>query len=527
MKSIMFYVVLFIKAFIIFGSPLRAEDGFSQPLSLVNNSLTISVFIGDARINDTLTIKVWERFVSNKKKNETPLKEIKAVQGLNGYFTFNFDTFLQPAYFSLSKKNDNAENSLFSDELDLLSLFLLEPGDDVIISFERLEFPYKNPRNILKINDSNYNYLYNFGEYHVTFRGKGWEKYQLKYDIDWINSTIFSHERLIDYTGSLQRNNIHDLRLELGLNLLSTTKYYLSKEIYDIMEADIIGKHQLDKLIEFSFSINFLKKQLNFNSDEIKKILLCDKFFPSDDKYQISASVAATSRFFPDYILKRHSLLSEVINPSRKMDLILGNINGYSEKLRERLLTQYLFDNYERISNMDTIIETALTTLNDPFYLELLDDFYKVKVKGAIAYNFSLEDINGNLVKLEDFTGKLVFVHFWFTGCVGCLSFYSNKLAPLEEHFQDDPNIVFIAISIDKNKETWIDAVNSHKYTSADYAVNLYTGGAGSSHPAIGHYYITGYPHVILINQKGEVERSDLFNRTYEEITEIISQSLK
>jgi thiol-disulfide isomerase/thioredoxin len=37
------------------------------------------------------------------------------------------------------------------------------------------------------------------------------------------------------------------------------------------------------------------------------------------------------------------------------------------------------------------------------------------------AQNFALKDLNGNVVRLEDYRGKVVFLNFWTTWCPACL----------------------------------------------------------------------------------------------------------
>ena len=40
---------------------------------------------------------------------------------------------------------------------------------------------------------------------------------------------------------------------------------------------------------------------------------------------------------------------------------------------------------------------------------------------GSIAPDFELKDADGNLVKLSDYRGKLVFLNFWATWCEPCV----------------------------------------------------------------------------------------------------------
>ena len=105
-------------------------------------------------------------------------------------------------------------------------------------------------------------------------------------------------------------------------------------------------------------------------------------------------------------------------------------------------------------------------------------------------------------IELSDFTGKVVVLDFYFTGCRAC-----KVLAPIMEKLEYEfkgKQVIFIAISIDRNKSTWLSSVNQNLYSSP-LSLNLFTSGNGADDPVIKHYNINSYPTLILINKDGRI----------------------
>ncbi len=61
---------------------------------------------------------------------------------------------------------------------------------------------------------------------------------------------------------------------------------------------------------------------------------------------------------------------------------------------------------------------------------------------------FSLKDMKGNVVSLEDFRGKVILLSFWATWCAPCKEEMPG-MQKLFQHFQGD-DFAMLAISIDK-----------------------------------------------------------------------------
>jgi thiol-disulfide isomerase/thioredoxin len=68
------------------------------------------------------------------------------------------------------------------------------------------------------------------------------------------------------------------------------------------------------------------------------------------------------------------------------------------------------------------------------------------------APSFTVQDLAGNEVSLEDFRGKFVVLNFWATWCEPCITEWP-QVHQLAERLADREDIVVIAMSIDENRD--------------------------------------------------------------------------
>lgn len=113
-----------------------------------------------------------------------------------------------------------------------------------------------------------------------------------------------------------------------------------------------------------------------------------------------------------------------------------------------------------------------------------------------------LTDPNGKVVKMADFKGKVVYVDFWASWCGPCRAMMPES-KKLHEKLTDKQKkqIVFLYISIDGNRESWIKAMQD----MGIQGVNVISPGNWNS-PACRYYQINSIPRYMIINRKGDVE---------------------
>ena len=115
---------------------------------------------------------------------------------------------------------------------------------------------------------------------------------------------------------------------------------------------------------------------------------------------------------------------------------------------------------------------------------------------GDISPTFTYKDINGKDVSLQDFRGKYVFIDVWGTWCSTCIK-QLDHMRHLEESMKGK-NIVFIALSLDKDQAAWKKMVKERKWGG----IHLNFGGDTAFKDA---YEITYTPRIILLDKEGKI----------------------
>ncbi|VAX27710.1 Cytochrome c-type biogenesis protein CcmG/DsbE, thiol:disulfide oxidoreductase [hydrothermal vent metagenome] len=110
------------------------------------------------------------------------------------------------------------------------------------------------------------------------------------------------------------------------------------------------------------------------------------------------------------------------------------------------------------------------------------------------APGFVLLDSSGATVKLSQFKGKTVFLHFWASWCPNCREELPSIQA-LYNRRKSDPDFVFLSIVYRENP------AKSMKYLKANnYDIPLYT---DPGEKAARTYGVTGVPETFIIDADG------------------------
>lgn len=115
---------------------------------------------------------------------------------------------------------------------------------------------------------------------------------------------------------------------------------------------------------------------------------------------------------------------------------------------------------------------------------------------GDTAYDFSLQDLDGNTHTLSDLRGQPVIINFWATWCAPC-RIEMPELQAAFERYEDD-GLVILALDNDESP----DAVRSFFYDEMDLTFTpLLDDGADVSD----QYSVFNFPSTYFINAEGKV----------------------
>jgi thiol-disulfide isomerase/thioredoxin len=176
-----------------------------------------------------------------------------------------------------------------------------------------------------------------------------------------------------------------------------------------------------------------------------------------------------------------------------------------NQEVKEFFIHRYTdrFLNGETPSNQSRVAQAYRERVRDPEYLADLDRIISEVPDFGVrtpAFDFTLEDVHGNMITLSDFVGKVVYIDFWATWCGPCLR-EAPYLKQLKEDLTHRDDIVVIGISTDamRDKDKWKQMVKDMEM--GDYQVF-----AGEKAPDLRkHYEITGIPHFVIIGKDGNI----------------------
>lgn len=442
-------------------------------MQLFAMKIDITVTYDRAKTGDTLFLQYYDTFFPRVIKPDT----VSAVPSGDGTYHFCVD-LRSPVRFSILKRLDvkaypNLKGSHFKFNT-ILSNYYWQGEEPLVIHIA------KRATSAPQMNQANFDFTYKFiGKESVRHRAKALSDSAFY----WIELTVDDRQNLAEPDAR---------RINAGLEVLDSFRDSLSQAEYQLLKAEIIYRHPVEKLAA-------IKQQIGQMDSQQRSVLLAklDKFFDCG----IDEKILAQSQSYVHYWFERQMLGMIVKNGRVNSDSLLSlRLNEPQSSLSDRLTTYLLV--YGQAQNMAKIIPSILSRVADTDCQQVINSISGRGV-GNKMLDFELPDITGKLVNLSSFKGKAVLIDFWYTGCGGCVNFYSKVLSKVEQEMQGQ-NVAFLAISIDAGKESWKKSVKEGRYTS-DLATNLYTGGAGGKHKLLSHYGIDSFPTLIIVDPEGNI----------------------
>ncbi|MBU8788754.1 MULTISPECIES: thiol-disulfide oxidoreductase ResA [Bacillus] len=140
------------------------------------------------------------------------------------------------------------------------------------------------------------------------------------------------------------------------------------------------------------------------------------------------------------------------------------------------------------------ILLVLLAALGYTLYSAVFDDKESVAA-GEKAPNFSLEDVNGNRLKLSDLKGKGVFLNFWGTWCEPCKKEFPYMANQYKEF--KDQGVEIVAVNVGESNLAVRNFMNEY---GVNFPVVL-----DKDRQVLDAYDVTPLPTTFLINPDGKI----------------------
>ena len=150
--------------------------------------------------------------------------------------------------------------------------------------------------------------------------------------------------------------------------------------------------------------------------------------------------------------------------------LNIATAEGLTDEVLAFFESSLLVRALKKHDNQDIVIPHYQAFLNtneyDKYNSIVMETYEAVNryAAGRAASNFTLKDINGQNVSLDDFRGKVVYMDFWASWCRPCIQKLED-LQVVKNELADRDNIVFIHITFDRDYDEWTSKINERGFT--------------------------------------------------------------
>ncbi|MBK9107447.1 MAG: TlpA family protein disulfide reductase [Saprospiraceae bacterium] len=342
----------------------------------------------------------------------------------------------------------------------------------------------------------------------VTHSGKG----------EWVNNYLAS--KLITFPGGPPTH--YKLSENLFLKYIDSvyhsklaffTKHFsniaendpYTKRFRELEEAEMIYDHFISKMNypDFYAYFNGQKEALSVGPNYFD--FLKDAQLVNPKAYPAISYLLFVKYYVDREVYTMHKKDSSQSMVQLKEQFIDKNMNG---DIREYLIADWAYQLLVRLGDLKNgkaIYEKYLKISEVKPYKDLLEKAYQNAERLAIgqpAPQFNLTDINGNMVSLSDFKGKVVYLDIWASWCGPCIREipYAKKLEE-EMHGKD---IVFLNVSIDENLESW-------KKTVVDKGIKgIHLNSKGGNEALFSKLYnVQGIPKYYIIDKNGWIANNN------------------
>ena len=193
------------------------------------------------------------------------------------------------------------------------------------------------------------------------------------------------------------------------------------------------------------------------------------------------------------YLMAMDEIKNKITNPKAKKLLANMLMYGYSMSPEGDIKTvwkayeTFAKDYPEIIAHYKPMIQTALKSFNGK----------------PLPYDPTIETPDNRTCKLSSLYGKLTYIDMWATWCGPCCKEIPH-LGKVVEKYKGNDKIQFISISIDTNKQAWLNKLKKDNPAWAQYLMPQ-----EDANKLMSLMGINGIPRFILLDEKGNVIAAD------------------
>ena len=137
---------------------------------------------------------------------------------------------------------------------------------------------------------------------------------------------------------------------------------------------------------------------------------------------------------------------------------------------------------------------------------------------GQPAPEFTLYDLDGQPVSLNQFKGQVVLLDFWASWCAPCIGDLPD-LRAIKEKAADQP-LVFLNLSLDTDEAAWREAIDKHEIEGVHVRADGWGADVAKS------YQVNSLPSYYLVDSQGLIVERLRMIRDTDEIVATIEKSL-
>lgn len=463
--------------------------------------------------NDTLELYLQEERIGYAARN--PYRLITATNE-DGYFYFNISGLKKVNWIGLNISYQKSSGNLTPF---LMHEFLLEPEDRIHVNLTPRRGKY---RSVEDGYDGNIPIILEAWDAHFTGIGS------VKYNVLWQIKQIEEAESRNKIWKSLQLedplNLVYQLKIiyDKSIEVLENHKTEMTPNAYNLLTAQVRGYFgvKMGRLLEGLYYASKEKDWANRIGDELDRYIETGK----EDLNHFSEEYVLSPKYV-EYLTQYTWVALLKATKTRDVELWYHFVKELMQPsiLRDRVLASLLKERFQ-FKSSQSLLNDALATVKDSLayaHVSLLQH----ALKGEQAFAFSLPDINGKYHKMDDFKGKVVFMDFWYAACTPCRKYMLNVVGPVKKHFKDNPDVVFITVSIDE-KEMFSRLLKQAEFLP-EGGIHLYTENKYAKHPIITHYQIMSYPYPLLVGKDGRLINEKATLSSQGELISAIDAGLK